>query len=71
MLKSKPVSAVAEYEKIPFEVTPFLSISHAKEITHDRSSWSRISQVRFRYKSIVDLKGSPRWRPDVLRITGF
>src|SRR6266478_6343045 len=24
MLKSKPVSAVAEYEKIPFEVTPFL-----------------------------------------------
>jgi hypothetical protein len=24
MLKSKPVSGVAEYEKIPFEITPFV-----------------------------------------------
>jgi hypothetical protein len=24
MLKSKPVSSVAEYEKIPFEITPFM-----------------------------------------------
>jgi hypothetical protein len=24
MLKSKPVSALAEYEKIPFEITPFV-----------------------------------------------
>jgi hypothetical protein len=53
MLKSKPVGAVAEREKMPFEVTPFI-LYLTREVSASSSSSMMPGAVSADSKSVAD-----------------